>query len=77
MRESSNPRAAAELACVVGRDFQMMWQEGEAEERIQEGDLQGTTEKSRKKTQTGHVNRDIFLVVDEIMPNFVRNELTS
>ena len=49
VRESSNPRAAAELACVVGRDFQMMWQEGEAEERIQEGDLQGTTEKSRKK----------------------------
>lgn len=36
MRESSNPRAAAELSCVIGRDFQMMWQEGEAEERIQE-----------------------------------------
>lgn len=36
MRESSNPKEAAELSCVVGRDFQMMWQEGEAEERIQE-----------------------------------------
>lgn len=55
----------------------MMWQEGEAEERIQERDLQGTTEKGRKKTQMGHVSRDIFLVVDEIVPNFERNKLTT
>lgn len=51
MEESSNPKTVAELACVVGRDFHMMCQEGEAEKRIQEGDLQGTTGKGRKKNR--------------------------
>ena len=49
MKESSSPRIAAELARVVGTDFQMMWQESEVEERTQIGGFQVTTEKGRKK----------------------------
>lgn len=49
--------------------------------RIPEGDFQGSTEKNKKekknRTLTRHVNKEFFLLVDEIVSNSVRNYLTT